>query len=119
MPMVGDVGVLAVGLFAFIVATLPVGFTVARSQMQSMQMTLFYFLPNIMLSGFMFPFRGMPEWAQWLGEILPLTHFPRIVRGVMLKGATLADIAPQLWPIAAFIVVVGAVAMKRYRQTLD
>jgi ABC-2 type transport system permease protein len=87
--------------------------------MQSMQMTMFYFLPNILLSGFMFPFRGMPQWAQWLGELLPLTHFLRIVRAVMLKGATLPDVLPQLWPIALFLAVIGAVALKRYRQTLD
>ncbi len=82
-------------------------------------MTMFYFLPNMLLSGFMFPFRGMPKWAQALGEVLPLTHFLRMVRGVMLKGATLADVLPHSWPIGLFIVVVGAVAMKRYRQTID
>jgi ABC-2 type transport system permease protein len=122
VPMVGSFTLLGAAILLFIVATLAVGFTfstIARSQMQSMQMTLFYFLPNILLSGFMFPFRGMPRWAQWLGELLPLTHFLRIVRGVMLKGAHLADIAPQIWPIALFIVVAGAVALLRYKQTLD
>jgi ABC-2 type transport system permease protein len=122
VPMVGSHAVLLLVLMFFIVATLSVGFTfstMARTQMQSMQMTMFYFLPNILLSGFMFPFRGMPQWAQWLGEVLPLTHFLRAVRGVMLKGSTLADIAPQLWPIALFIFVVGAIALRRYRQTLD
>jgi ABC-2 type transport system permease protein len=84
-----------------------------------MQMTLFFFLPNVLLSGFMFPFRGMPRWAQWIGEVLPLTHFLRIVRAVMLKGAGFADVAPHALPIAAFILVVGAIALKRYRQTLD
>jgi ABC-2 type transport system permease protein len=87
--------------------------------MQSMQMTMFYFLPNILLSGFMFPFRGMPTWAQWLGEILPLTHILRIVRGVMLKGAQLHDVAPQIWAIVAFTFVAGTIALLRYRQTLD
>jgi ABC-2 type transport system permease protein len=87
--------------------------------MQSMQMTMFYFLPNILLSGFMFPFRGMPGWAQALGEVLPLTHFLRIVRGVMLKGAGVADVLPQVWPIVLFIAAAALVALKRYRQTLD
>jgi ABC-2 type transport system permease protein len=122
VPMVGDWVLLSGTILLFIIATLAVGFTfstIARSQLQSMQMTLFYFLPNILLSGFMFPFRGMPRWAQWIGEVLPLTHFLRIVRGVMLKGSQFADIAPQIWPILAFIFVVGAVALLRYKQTLD
>ncbi len=99
-----------------------VGFTfstLARSQMQSMQMTMFFFLPNILLSGFMFPFRGMPRWAQWLGEALPLTHFLRVVRGIMLKGSGPGDIAHELWPILLFTLLVGTLALKRYQQTLD
>ncbi len=122
VPMVGSLAVLGFALLLFIIATLSVGFTfstIARTQIQSMQMTVFYYLPNILLSGFMFPFRGMPAWAQWIGEVLPLTHFLRVVRGVMLKGATLIDVLPQLWPMAAFILVVGTLALKRYRQTLD
>lgn len=122
VPMAGSLVLLSAGLLLFIVATLSVGFTfstIARTQIQSMQMTIFYYLPNILLSGFMFPFRGMPAWAQWIGELLPLTHFLRIVRGVMLKGATLTDITPQLWPMALFLLVVGALALKRYQQTLD
>ena len=122
VPMVGSFTLLSAALLLIIVATLAVGFTfstLAQSQMQSMQMTMFYFLPNILLSGFMFPFRGMPQWAQAIGEVLPLTHFLRIVRGIMLKGATTVDVAPQVWPILAFIAVVGALALKRYRQTLD
>jgi ABC-2 type transport system permease protein len=122
VPMAGSLLLLAAAVLLFIIATLSVGFTfstIARSQMQSMQMTMFYFLPNILLSGFMFPFRGMPEWAQALGEVLPLTHFLRIVRAVMLKGAGPADIAPQVWPILAFIALAALVALKRYRQTLD
>ena len=122
VPMYGNFLVLSVAIVIFIVATLGVGFTfstMARSQMQSMQMTMFFFLPNILLSGFMFPFRGMPRWAQWIGEALPLTHFLRIVRGVMLKGAGWSDIAPQIVPILIFIAVAALVAMKRYRQTLD
>ena len=70
-------------------------------------MTFFFFLPSILLSGFMFPFRGMPEWAQWLGEVLPLTHFLRIVRGILLKGNGFADIAPNIWPIALFLLIAG------------
>jgi ABC-2 type transport system permease protein len=84
-----------------------------------MQMTFFFFLPSMLLSGFMFPFRGMPHWAQVIGEVLPLTHFLRIVRGILLKGNGPAEIAGELWPIALFMLVAGAVALKRYRQTLD
>jgi ABC-2 type transport system permease protein len=84
-----------------------------------MQLTFFFFLPSMLLSGFMFPFRGMPEWAQAIGEVLPLTHFLRIVRGIMLKGNGWAEIAPNIWPIALFMLVAGVVALLRYRQTLD
>jgi ABC-2 type transport system permease protein len=122
VPMFGSFLVLSGAILLFIVATLAVGFTfstIARTQMQSMQMTLFYFLPNILLSGFMFPFRGMPQWAQWIGEVLPLTHLLRMVRAVMLKGATVADILPETVPILLFIAAAGAVAMMRYKQTLD
>jgi len=122
VPMFGNFILLSAAIVLFIIATLGVGFTfstIARSQMQSMQMTMFFFLPNILLSGFMFPFRGMPRWAQWIGEALPLTHFLRIVRGVMLKGAGWADIAPQVVPILVFIAFATVVAMKRYQQTLD
>ncbi len=122
VPMVGSLALLTAAVLLFIVATLTVGFTfstIARSQMQSMQMTMFYFLPNILLSGFMFPFRGMPRWAQTLGEVLPLTHFLRIVRAIMLKGAGPAEVAAEALAIAAFALVAGLVALKRYRQTLD
>jgi ABC-2 type transport system permease protein len=84
-----------------------------------MQLTFFFFLPSMLLSGFMFPFRGMPRWAQMIGEVMPLTHFLRAVRGILLKGNGLAEIAPQLWPIALFMLVAGLVAMRRYRETLD
>jgi ABC-2 type transport system permease protein len=84
-----------------------------------MQMTLFYFLPNILLSGFMFPFRGMPRWAQWIGEVLPLTHFLRIVRAIMLKGAHWHDVRLEAGAIALFILVMGTLALLRYRQTID
>ncbi len=122
VPMVGSYALLSAMVLLFIVATLTVGFafsTIARSQMQSMQMTMFYFLPNMLLSGFMFPFRGMPVWAQMLGETLPLTHFLRIVRGIMLKGSEFSDISGQASAIAVFTMVLGLVAMLRYKQTLD
>ena len=122
VPMAGSFAMLSATVLLFIVATLAVGFTfstIARSQMQSMQMTLFYFLPNILLSGFMFPFRGMPGWAQAIGEVLPLTHFVRIVRGIMLKGVGWPDVQADTLAIVAFTVVMATVAMLRYRQTID
>jgi ABC-2 type transport system permease protein len=122
VPMVGSLTLLSAALIVFMAATLAVGFTfstIAKNQLQAMQLTFFFFLPSILLSGFMFPFRGMPEWAQALGEILPLTHFLRIVRGIMLKGNGMAEIMPHLWPIAAFMLVAGVLALMRYRQTLD
>jgi ABC-2 type transport system permease protein len=122
VPFVGSLAVLLLGTLAFIAANLTVGITissVARNQTQAMQMTFFFFLPSLLLSGFMFPFRGMPDWAQWLGEMLPLTHFLRIVRGVMLKGASLAETGPHLWPLLLFTAVVMAVGLQRFRRTLD
>lgn len=122
VPMFGSHVLLSVSVLVFIVATLVVGFlfsTIARTQLQAMQMAIFFFLPNIMISGFMFPFRGMPTWAQWLGEMLPVTHFLRVVRGVMLKGSSWAEVSHEMWPMALFVVVVGGLAMLRYRQTLD
>lgn len=122
VPMQGNPAVLAVGLLVFIVANLAVGFlfsTVAKNQLQAMQMSFFFFLPSILMSGFMFPFRGMPEWAQVIGEALPLTHFLRVIRGVMLKGIGVADIWPDIWPMLVFLLAVSVLAMLRYRQTLD
>jgi len=122
VPMAGSFVLLSAMVLLFIVATLAVGFTfstIARSQMQSMQMTMFYFLPNMLLSGFMFPFKGMPGWAQAIGEVLPLTHFLRVVRAIMLKGATASDLLHEAGAIAAFAVAAGIVAMLRYRQTID
>ena len=122
VPMVGSVPLLLEVAFLFIVAHLAVGITfstIARNQRQAMQMGMFFFLPNILLSGYMFPFRGMPGWAQDIGECLPLTHFLRIVRGILLKGNGLVEIAPDLWPIALFLVVMLTIGIKRYRQTLD
>lgn len=122
VPMVGSVALLYAVALVFIAANLSVGITfstLAKNQLQAVQMAFFFFLPSLLLSGFMFPFRGMPEWAQAIGSCLPLTHFLRIARGVLLKGGGFADIAPEIWPIALFMVVVMAVALKRYRQTLD
>jgi ABC-2 type transport system permease protein len=93
--------------------------TIARNQLQAMQMTVFFLLPSILLSGFMFPFRGMPGWAQILGEILPNTHFLRVVRGILLKGNGLPEIWPNIWPLLVFLLIVGTLAMLRYRRTLD
>ncbi len=106
----------------YIVANLLIGFlfsTVARTQMQAMQMMVFLLLPQILLSGFMFPFRGMPGWAQAIGEVLPATHYMRLVRGIMLKGSTRFDLIADIWPLIALIVVISALALLRYRRTLD
>lgn len=122
VPMVGSVSLLLAVTFVFIAASLAVGVTfstVAQNQRQALQMTLFFFLPSMLLSGFMFPFRGMPQWAQVLGEILPLTHFLRIVRGILLKGNGWNEVMLQLWQIALFAVVVLIIAVLRYRRTLD
>jgi ABC-2 type transport system permease protein len=122
VPLEGSFVLLMAMIGVFIVANLGVGFTfstLAQNQLQAMQMTFFFFLPSMLLSGFMFPFRGMPEWAQAIGEVLPLTHFLRIVRGIMLKGNSLAELWPELWPMLLFMAVAAAVALKRYRQTLD
>jgi ABC-2 type transport system permease protein len=122
VPMVGSLTLLMAMIGLFMLANLAVGFTfstLARNQLQAMQMTFFFFLPSLLLSGFMFPFRGMPVWAQWLGEVLPLTHFLRIVRGILLKGNGAAQLLPELWPMLAFLLAAGALALARYRQTLD
>ena len=122
VPMVGSVVLLSLVLILFIAANLAVGFTfstIAKNQLQAMQMGFFFFLPSILLSGFMFPFRGMPGWAQWLGQAFPLTHFLRIVRGILLKGNDFIAILPSLWPIAAFLLIAALVALNRYRETLD
>ena len=122
VPMLGSFPLLMAMIGLFLLANLAVGFTfstLASNQLQAMQMTFFFFLPSLLLSGFMFPFRGMPQWAQYLGEVLPLTHFLRIVRGIMLKGNDAAQVLPELWPMLGFLFVAGAVALARYRQTLD
>jgi len=110
VPMVGSLPLLLALIGVFVVANLAVGFTFstfARNQLQAMQMAFFFFLPSILLSGFMFPFRGMPQWAQWIGEALPLTHFLRIVRGILLKGNGFGQVLPELWPMLAFVGVAG------------
>src|SRR3546814_7422333 len=117
-----DLTLLSFALVVFIAANLAVGFTfstIARNQLQAVQMAFFLFLPSILLSGFMFPFRGMPGWARFLGELLPITHFLRIVRGIMLKGSGVYEVLQELWQIALFSVLALVVAVKRYRQTLD
>ena len=122
VPMLGSMTLLSLTLVVFIAANLAVGFTfstLARNQLQAMQMAFFFFLPSLLLSGFMFPFRGMPGWAQAIGELLPLTHFLRIVRGILLKGNGWNEVMPETWPIALFLLVASAVALKRYRKTLD
>lgn len=122
VPMFGSIPLLLLAALVFIGANLAMGITfstIAKNQLQAMQMAFFVFLPSILLSGFMFPFRGMPHWAQMLGEILPLTHFLRVVRGILLKGNGVAEVWPNLWPIAVFAIVMLTIAVKRYRQTLD
>jgi ABC-2 type transport system permease protein len=122
VPIIGSLWLLLAALVVFIAANLCIGFTistVAQSQLQAMQMSFFFFLPSLLLSGFMFPFRGMPDWAQTLGEIFPLTHFLRIVRGILLKGNDLPQIADELLALIAILSVVTFIAMKRYRRTLD
>jgi ABC-2 type transport system permease protein len=122
VPMQGNALLLYFVVLIFIAANLTLGITfssIARNQLQAMQMTFFFFLPSILLSGFMFPFRGMPEWAQWLGSLLPLTHFLLLVRGIMLKGNTLVDLWPQIWPILLFMLVVIGIGLRFYKRTLD
>ncbi len=122
VPMVGSLVLLSLSALVFIAANLAMGITfstIARNQLQAMQMSFFFFLPSLLLSGFMFPFRGMPHWAQNIGEVFPLTHFLRIVRGILLKGNGLDDVMPQLGPIALFATIALFIAVKRYKQTLD
>src|SRR5438128_1439432 len=122
VPIEGSIILLGVVALVFIAANLAMGITfstIAKNQLQAVQMTFFFFLPSILLSGFMFPFRVMLRWAQMLWEVLPLTHFLRIVRGILLKGNGITDVSLQLWQIALFALIVLIIGIKRYRQTLD
>jgi ABC-2 type transport system permease protein len=122
VPMVGSFGLLAFGLGIYIIANLAVGYTfstIADNQLQAMQMTMFFLMPAILLSGFAFPFQGMPGWAQDIGEVLPATHFLRIVRGILLKDNGIGEIWPDLWPLFLFTGLAGTIALARFRRTLD
>ena len=122
VPMVGSFALLFVAVLLFIATNLTLGLTfssLARNQLQAMQMTFFFFLPSMLLSGFMFPFRGMPGWAQAIGEVLPLTHFLRIVRGILLKGNGLVEVLPEAWPLLVFMLVILALGLRTFRNTLD
>ena len=122
VPFVGALPLLLAGVFVFVASLVILGYlisTAARTQMQAMQLTFFFFLPSLLLSGFMFPYRGMPGWAQALGEIFPLTHFLRLIRAVMLKGADYAGIAQPMAALALFVAGYAALALLRFRRTLD
>ena len=122
VPFAGSLVTFYCAALFFIAGNLTVGISLsslAQNQLQAMQLTMFYFLPNILLSGFMFPFQGMPAWARYIGEALPLTHFNRLVRGIMLKGNGWPDLWTDIWPIGLFIVLVMFVALRFYRRTLD
>lgn len=122
VPVHGNVLLLFAAALVFIVANLAMGITfstLAQNQLQAVQLSFFFFLPSLLLSGFMFPFRGMPQWAQTIGEVLPLTHFLRIVRGILLKGNGLEEVALQVWQIGLFAVIALVIGVTRYRQTLD
>jgi len=122
VPFAGNIITMYLVVLLFVAANLTVGITMsslAKTQMQAMQMTNFYFLPSMMLSGFMFPFQGMPKWAQYIGNLMPLTHFNRLIRGIFLKGNQWWDLWPNIWPIILFTIVAMAIAVKLYRRTLD
>jgi ABC-2 type transport system permease protein len=122
VPFAGSLLAIYLAALLFIAANLTVGITlssIAQNQLQAMQLTVFYFLPSLLLSGFMFPFAGMPRWAQFIGNLLPLTYFNRLVRGILLKGNGWADLWPSVWPVALFMVVVMGIALRFYRRTLD
>jgi ABC-2 type transport system permease protein len=122
VPVAGSVAALYLVILVFVAANLSVGITLsslAQNQLQAMQLTFFFFLPNILLSGFMFPFQGMPDWAQVIGQALPMTYFNRLSRGILLKGNEFPDLWPDLWPLLVFIAVVMTIAVRTYRRTLD
>lgn len=122
VPFVGSISLLLTAILLFVLGLVLLGYfisTIARTQMQALQLTFFFFLPSILLSGFMFPFRGMPIWAQWIGEIFPLTHFLRVIRAIMLKGAEFPAVAWETSMLVVFIVVYATIALARFRRTLD
>jgi ABC-2 type transport system permease protein len=122
VPFLGSLPLLLAGILIFVLALVLLGYTIStlsRTQMQAMQLTFFFFLPSLLLSGFMFPYRGMPAWAQTLGEIFPLTHFLRVIRAVMLKGAGFGPIAGEMAVLGLFAIGLAAVALARFRRTLD
>jgi ABC-2 type transport system permease protein len=122
IPVLGSLTLLALLSTVFITTNLAIGYTfstLAQNQLQAMQMSMMFFLPNILLSGFMFPFAGMPTWAQWIGEFLPLTHFLRIVRAIMLKGSTLGDLHYDTLWLTALTLLAMLIAVTRFRRTLD
>ncbi len=122
VPFVGSLSLLMSGILIFVLSLVLLGYTistVSRTQMQAMQLTFFYFLPSLLLSGFMFPFRGMPVWAQTLGETFPLTHFLRVIRAVMLKGADYPAIQSEMLILGLFALLFASLALLRFRRTLD
>jgi ABC-2 type transport system permease protein len=122
VPVLGSLALLAALSMLFIATNLSVGYTfstVAQNQLQAVQMTFMFFLPNILLSGFMFPFAGMPQWAQWIGTALPLTHYLRIVRSIMLKGSTFADLQTEALALFILMLIAMTIAVTRFRRTLD
>jgi ABC-2 type transport system permease protein len=122
VPFVGSFTLFTIATLLFITVNLALGFTfstIAQNQLQAMQMSFFFLMPSILLSGFAFPFRGMPGWAQTIGEALPVTHFLRIVRGLMLKGASFEQIAGEVAVLGLMLLIVSALAISRYRVTLD
>ena len=122
VPFLGNIGAVYLSTLLFIAANLTVGITfssLAQNQLQAVQLAIFYFLPNILLSGFMFPFKGMPAWAQVIGNLLPLTYFNRLVRGILLKGNGWSDSWPSVWPMMVFTLALMGVAVATYRRTLD
>ncbi|PID61526.1 MAG: mannose-1-phosphate guanyltransferase [Gammaproteobacteria bacterium] len=122
VPFVGALPLVLAGIFVFVLALVSLGYlisTVSRTQMQAMQLSFFFFLPSLLLSGFMFPFRGMPQWAQYLGEIFPLTHFLRLIRAIMLKGAGFDTVASSFTVLLAFALLLTLAALMRFRRTLD
>jgi ABC-2 type transport system permease protein len=122
VPVAGPLPLLVLALGVFIACNLSIGFTLsslATTQMQAQQLAMFVLLPSMLLGGFLFPFAGMPPWAQDIGQVLPLTHILRICRGILLKGNSLPEVWPDLWPMGLFALVVGTIAVRSYRQTLD